>query len=137
MKSSSLHTLLILFIIFFSFWGTAQVLSDFDGKYVGKFNPGGFEDSVIINNGMLAHIHNVGWGYGVEHQMVYSMKSLKGEMVTFEQIGYLRDRVEEEHNPKEGALHERTVVLAKDGEGNLQIIYPGSAEVIIFQKVED
>ena len=104
---------------------------------MGKFDSGGFEDSVIISNGTLSHIHNVAWGQGVEHQMVYSMNSLKGEMVTFKQIGYLKDRIEEEHNPKEGALHERTVVLAKDGEGNLQIIYPGSSEVIIFQKIID
>lgn len=84
MNYIGLHQLLVLFIYFLSFAGLAQTSSDFDGKYIGKFESGGFEDSLIVESGEIRHIHNVSWGYGVEHQFVYKMIPLKGEMITFE-----------------------------------------------------
>jgi len=131
---------MLLIVSIFSFSGISQSSTEFDGKYVGKFSSGGFEDSLIISNGQIAHIRNSAWSYGTEHQFVYNMISLKGEMIKLEQVQYFRDRVEFTPDAKLaqlGEMHERTFVLMKDTDGNLQMVIPGGSDyVAIFKKVE-
>ncbi len=140
MKCVRLKKLLFALFCLFSMWGKAQVSTEFDGKYVGKFDSGGFEDSLIISNGKLAHVRNAAWSYGVEHQFVYEMISLKGEMITLEQVHYFRDRAEFPPDAKlamQGEMHEKIFVFLKDADDNLEIIVPGDVKSFaVFKKVQ-
>ena len=115
---------LLLVISLLTIVSFAQNEVNLDGKYIGKFEKGGFQDSIIIQGDSFCHILNEGWGYGVEHQYIYKIISLENDLIQFKQIGYLRDRINGVKLMNKGRMHMQQTRIVKLSNGDIQFVSP-------------
>ena len=133
MKKISLLLILSLLTVL----SQAQVDADLDGKYIGKFYQGAFEDSIIIEGNRMTLVKNRAWGYGIQNTYIYQMTFEEDDMISFKQIRYYRDGKRVLSKGNKGYFDEKEAQLNLIDRQHLQIIHLTNSEYIItFQRTD-